>query len=439
MATERSSRGRHRGRGLDDGHRRGRPHRRRPHRPRHHRPDRSRPSTCSWGMATGPSRRRRSRRDRPSSPNVVAADLTGNGIEDLIVPDDEHRRLVDLAGPGRRQFPPPILSRSASAPGAWRSATSPATASSTWPSPTASKTPSRSCWATATARSARGNDPDGGSSRRISPRPTSLATAILDLVVSNFYLRHDLDLLWQRRRHVPEPGHRSRSAASPGNPVVADFNGDGLPDIAVPDDQSQRDGLHGDRTDSPTPRPTISRRARGRTCWRSATSPATASPTWSSADTGSSGLSYVTVLMGNGDGTFRTGQTIPVGVLPVRRHSGRSHRRRQARHRRDQPRGQQRHAAHGHGDGTFLPPIEVPAGAEPYALAVADFNGDGRLDIAVANYEPGDVTVMMNQGGGVFAPAGSISSGVRRSRWSPPTSTTTAGSTSPSPTRFKTR
>ena len=39
----------------------------------------------------------------------------------------------------------------------------------------------------------------------------------------------------------------------------------------------------------------------------------------------------------------------------------------------------------GNGDGTFQAARSFPAGEGPTALAVADFNGDGRLDVAVAD------------------------------------------------------
>jgi hypothetical protein len=39
----------------------------------------------------------------------------------------------------------------------------------------------------------------------------------------------------------------------------------------------------------------------------------------------------------------------------------------------------------GRGDGTFQPPVNIPAGGNPIVLAVADFNGDGKLDVVVSN------------------------------------------------------
>jgi hypothetical protein len=53
----------------------------------------------------------------------------------------------------------------------------------------------------------------------------------------------------------------------------------------------------------------------------------------------------------------------------------------------------------GNGDGTFRPasgsPYEV--GSSPVSLAVADFNGDGKLDLAVANSTDGTVSILLQQ------------------------------------------
>src|SRR5712691_4279164 len=40
----------------------------------------------------------------------------------------------------------------------------------------------------------------------------------------------------------------------------------------------------------------------------------------------------------------------------------------------------------GNGDGTFLPAVSFPVGPNPWYFAVGDFNGDGKLDLAVAYY-----------------------------------------------------
>jgi hypothetical protein len=63
----------------------------------------------------------------------------------------------------------------------------------------------------------------------------------------------------------------------------------------------------------------------------------------------------------------------------------------------------------GNGDGTFQPPVSKTAGFRPVAIVVADFNGDGKLDVAIANvgvFSTNDgttVTVLQGDGTGGFA------------------------------------
>jgi hypothetical protein len=55
----------------------------------------------------------------------------------------------------------------------------------------------------------------------------------------------------------------------------------------------------------------------------------------------------------------------------------------------------------GNGDGTFKPPATYNLGAYPDSVAAGDLNGDGRPDLAVAEYGEG-VAVLLNKGGGKF-------------------------------------
>jgi hypothetical protein len=61
----------------------------------------------------------------------------------------------------------------------------------------------------------------------------------------------------------------------------------------------------------------------------------------------------------------------------------------------------------GNGDGTFTPAANSPVtvGANPRSLAVGDFNRDGNLDLAVANQNDDTVTILLGSGNGQFAPA----------------------------------
>jgi hypothetical protein len=65
----------------------------------------------------------------------------------------------------------------------------------------------------------------------------------------------------------------------------------------------------------------------------------------------------------------------------------------------------------GNGDGTFASTLLSPyMGSLPISIAVGDFNRDGILDLAVANEASSDVTILLGNGDGTFAPATSFPS-----------------------------
>src|SRR5437899_3337266 len=49
--------------------------------------------------------------------------------------------------------------------------------------------------------------------------------------------------------------------------------------------------------------------------------------------------------------------------------------------------------------------LGTAAGASPVSVATGDFNFDGRPDVAIANFNPGTVTVLLGAGNGTFTPA----------------------------------
>jgi hypothetical protein len=67
------------------------------------------------------------------------------------------------------------------------------------------------------------------------------------------------------------------------------------------------------------------------------------------------------------------------------------------------------------GNGTFGTPSTFTVGTGPAGIAAADFNGDGSIDLAVANYgtfgSQNTIKVLLNSGGGAFAPAVSFLAG----------------------------
>ncbi len=71
----------------------------------------------------------------------------------------------------------------------------------------------------------------------------------------------------------------------------------------------------------------------------------------------------------------------------------------------------------GNGDGSFQAPLNFPAGVHLYSVAVGDFNGDGWLDLAVANggtpprYLDAGISVLLGNGDGSFQAARSFGAG----------------------------
>ena len=57
----------------------------------------------------------------------------------------------------------------------------------------------------------------------------------------------------------------------------------------------------------------------------------------------------------------------------------------------------------GTGDGSFTLGQTVAGGQQPYMAIAADFDGDGDLDIASANFGEASLTVALNDGSGTFA------------------------------------
>ena len=56
----------------------------------------------------------------------------------------------------------------------------------------------------------------------------------------------------------------------------------------------------------------------------------------------------------------------------------------------------------GNGDGTFGAKTDFATGTSPRSVAIGDLNGDGKPDLAVANSGSNTVSVLLGNGDGTF-------------------------------------
>ena len=56
----------------------------------------------------------------------------------------------------------------------------------------------------------------------------------------------------------------------------------------------------------------------------------------------------------------------------------------------------------GNGDGTFQPHTDYPAGDFPYTIVAGDFNGDGKMDLAVTDLDSQMLNILLGAGDGTF-------------------------------------
>jgi uncharacterized protein YfaP (DUF2135 family) len=108
----------------------------------------------------------------------------------------------------------------------------------------------------------------------------------------------------------------------------------------------------------------------------------------------------VSVLLGNGDGSFQPPLVYPAGNrgVAVGDFNG------DGKLDIAAPDGNAGvvYILLGNGDGTFQKPVSYATGSGPYDMAVGDFNGDGKLDLAIALQGEEAVSILLGNGDGSF-------------------------------------
>lgn len=117
--------------------------------------------------------------------------------------------------------------------------------------------------------------------------------------------------------------------------------------------------------------------------------------------------SGVAVSLGNGDGTFieAAGSPIPLGQSLSAIVAGDFNGDGKLDLAVTDAVGNNIYVILGNGDGTFQTPISFATGNAPNAIVAGDFNNDGKLDLAVTNYSDSTVTLLLGNGDGTFTEA----------------------------------
>ncbi len=189
----------------------------------------------------------------------------------------------------------------------------------------------------------------------------------LDLAVANS-MDNTVSILLGNGDGTFQPQTTYATGAAPFGISVGDFNGDGKLDLAVANQC-------GDNPSCPTFSGTVS------------------------------------ILLGNGDGTFQPQTTYPTGAEPLRisaaDFNGDGKLDLAVTNECGADTSCATHSSTvsillGNGDGTFQPQATYATGAEPFGISTGDFNGDGKLDLAVANTSDNTVSILLGNGDGTF-------------------------------------
>ena len=192
----------------------------------------------------------------------------------------------------------------------------------------------------------------------------------------------------------------TNASGAPVLSVVADFNGDGFPDVAT------ANAVFGNSTMA-----VLLGKANGE--FQAPVSYPTGYFTSGilSGDFNNDGIldllamsqdGTMALFLGNGDGSFQTPMVDNIGGLPVAIVMGDFNRDGILDFATVDFFANTASISLGKGDGTFQAAVPYAVGGGPFYIATADFNNDGYLDLAVVNDNDDTVSVLLGNGDGTF-------------------------------------
>jgi len=248
---------------------------------------------------------------------------------------------------------------------------------------------------------------------RVANHPSSVAIGDVngdgkpDLVTANEYSNEVSVLLGNGDGTFQPPAHFAVAAGGrPLSVAIGDVNGDGKPDLVTANsytgDMSVLLG-NGDGTFRPP------------TNFAAGDHNPFSSPIWVAIGdvnrdgrpdliTVEAGDQAVSVLLGNGDGTFRPQARLVAGDAPESMAIGDINGDGKPDLITANKVSGDVSVLLGDGDGTFQPQARFAVGSSPQSVAIGDVNGDGRPDLVTANAASDDVSVLLGNGDGTFRP-----------------------------------